>query len=112
MIAFPTPILRPDAHCWAATVWPKPGLAGQLGPGAVNGPGSERPDYRPSPSKRPPIEFGADLPVGTGRHAFLFPMRWYGIMLSRSRGSLSPMAPTQAPTPRTASPKQMRSSLI
>jgi hypothetical protein len=31
VIDFPTPILRPDAHCWAATIWPDPAQPGAWG---------------------------------------------------------------------------------
>jgi hypothetical protein len=43
------------------------------------------------------VEFGADLVVGTGRKARVLPIRWYGILLSRSRWELIAHGPHLTP---------------
>ncbi len=89
VINFPVPVLRPDAHCWAATIWPDPAQSGGWDRALWWDWALSRPGYRPIALEYSDIrEFGADLPVGTGRDAFLFPIRWYGMMLSRSRWEL------------------------
>jgi hypothetical protein len=112
VIDFPAPILRPDARCWAATLWPDPTQPGGWGRALWWDAGLVRPAYRPVALQYSDIiEFGADLPVGSGRHATIFPVRWYGIMLSRSQWELVAHGPHPTPEAAQRVAQELRSSL-
>jgi len=71
-----------------------------------------RPGYQPVALEYSDlIEFGADLPVGTGRHATWFPVRWYGILLSTSRWELVAHRPHRTPEAAQRVAQDLRSSL-
>jgi hypothetical protein len=112
VIDLPVPVLRRDAYCWAATMWPDPAQPGGWGRACWWDVRMGRPGYQPVALEYADlIEFGADLPVGTGRHASWFPVRWYGILLSTSRWELVAHGghPTPAAAQRVA--QELRSSL-
>jgi hypothetical protein len=112
VIDFPAPVLRPDARCWAATCWPDPAQPGGWGRAVWWPPVAGRPGYQPVALNFSDIvEFGADLPVRSGRKTTVLPVRWYGIMLSQSRYELIVHGPH--PTPDTAQrvAHDLRSSL-
>lgn len=112
VIDFPAPILRPDARCWAATCWPDPAQPGGWGRALWWDVRMGRPGYQPVALQYSDIiEFGADLPVGTGRKATVLPIRWYGIMLSRSRWELVAHGPHHSPDDAQRVAEELRSCL-
>jgi len=88
VIDFPAPVLRSDAHLWAATCWPDPTQPGGWG----------RALWWPSPYHRgyvpvaldyaDVVEFGADIPVAHRRTTRWIPIRWYGLVIEQARGGL------------------------
>jgi hypothetical protein len=112
VIDFPAPVLRPDARCWAATCWPDPAQPGGWGRALWWVPELCRPGYQPVALEYSDIiEFGADLPVGTGRKTTLLPIRWYGVLLSRSRYELIAHGPHPTPDAAQRVAHEMRSTL-
>jgi hypothetical protein len=80
VIDLPVPVLRRDAYCWAATMWPDPAQPSGWGRARWWDVQMGRPGYQPVALEYADlIEFGADLPTRTGRHATWLPVRWYGI---------------------------------
>jgi hypothetical protein len=112
VIDFPAPVLRPDAHRWAATCWPDPAQPGGWGRALWWGPQPGRPGYQPVALEYSDIiEFGADLPLGTGRRARSLPIRWYGILLSRSSYELIAHGPHATPDDAQRVATELRSCL-
>jgi hypothetical protein len=112
VIDFPAPVLRRDARCWAATCWPDPTQPGGWGRALWWGPIAGRPGYQPvALNFSDIIEFGADLPVGSGRKATVVAVRWYGILLSRSRYELVAHGPHATPDDAQRVGQELRSSL-
>ena len=112
VIDFPVPVLRPDAYCWAATMWPDPAQPGGWGRARWWDVRMCRPGYQPVALEYSDlIEFGADLPIGTGRHAAFVPVRWYGILLSSSRWELVAHGPHPTPEAAQRVARELRSSL-
>jgi hypothetical protein len=112
VIDFPAPVLRPDALCWAATCWPDPSQPGGWGRALWWGPQPGRPGYQPVALEYSDvIEFGADLPLRADRNARSLPVRWYGILLSRSPHELIAHGPHQTPDQAQRVAQQLRSCL-
>jgi len=97
VIDFPAPVLHPDAQRWAATCWPDPTQPGGWG----------RAMWWPSPYHRgyvpvaldyaDIVEFGADIPIRTQRTTRWVPVRWYGMVIERSRERIVVHGPHPSP---------------
>jgi hypothetical protein len=75
-------------------------------------PESWRSGYRPVALEYSDIiEFGADLPLTTGRKPAWQAVRWYGVMLSESRYELIAHGPHRTPDDAQRVAEQLRSSL-
>ena len=112
VIDFPAPVLAPDAQRWAATCWPDATQPGGWARAMWWDVRYGRPGFQPVALEYSDIvEFGADLPHGNGRRAVLIPVRWYGIMLSRSRFELVVHGPHPSADAAAQVARDLRSAL-